>query len=1438
MIEHLSSLQTHKSMASDELLTPAGRPRRRTTLHVDYREKKETDIPLVRSRKKDIKKEGKRETKREVKREPKTKRTGYGASMRGKVKKRAAHARGTHARTGHSPSPPYISVDEMVPMNWQPPQPAFNYVPDLNGAVVQGNTLRFADGVEIHKGDCIYMICEPPTEPFYLAMVTGFVKTDRKHTRSTECRGRMGRHLGGGCAGSADGAGSSASANSAGAGAVEKISRASVAALPASDFMFEVLWFYRPHDIMRRSTDSRYVYASVHKDLCPVQSFRGFAQINHSSQIDDLRAYKQRSNTFYFEKLYDRYTMKTYDMIATKDMTNLPPNYYKALQKRFSFIFVENGHGAHLQAAPHNCERCRQWCPPAESICCFKCGKCYHLVCVEPPLTSRPKRGFAWYCASCSGSERAAHDEIDDTDAQPARSPSPSAQPSPPSTTASYHPPPTPLYEKLAAQFLAHDQCTLKQRRDMEEWPWRYLGVHARLEDALDPQDRPFPRASSRLGARYQCTGIPEWYGHRVVYYDDRAAAARARTRRRPVQKSRLSMKSRRARSHSPAPLKPEQEDPLARKKMPVPAQFASADPARYPGWLQPRPRGYIERGGKETATLMWEEGDEATEGSTDSTAFLTSCADRAAQLGIDAFRANFIDACLKCLLDCKYDPVAARSKVSQLTLADLKEPDFSAEEVHRFEESVRAHGGDLRAAQRAVKSQPITAIVRFYYLWKKTPSGRAIWDNYPQRPKNRFKYMKAIQLDLDDPADDARYSDSKIRACGAQFECAYCGTGHSRHWYRAPGVCLPKTAEQLCHGLCERCCRLWRRYSVVWCSPDAMAKRAAQKGGGWRARLEAALREDCDAILAARENYSRHPRRANAANLRLLREQKNTLEGDSRRRKRVEDGRGKTRKVKRVKREGSEASEESASDATETQVTNTESDTTVSTPTKNASAPEPASTPSGVPVSVTTPSAASRRRRKPRRKMPDDPLLAQMRSRYTSKFDVFDPFSGQPASELDIPQERSAMRDIGALWRSSVTSRRRAVRAAQGNRAGNRGASATPSHPLLFDPAVRPCCVCRKPGGLDETLICSNCGLNVHASCYGVQLPPGGLPRPPYTYRWHCDACSNDIHPLVSTHYTCSLCNACESNHDGAIHGSPDSAPDALKRTSAGLWCHVQCAAFCDGATFGDPRTLQPVYGARLASFRNISRRCALCGGYAGALISCRACGRAMHVTCCQDTPGFFLGFVLEPADAARCVTVVHNGAQGRPAPVALCADHFKGPARDSYQGQALYTMRAQVIPAQAESAHPIPLLQAFCALEKSGTDQPHGGILMHEVFAEMQAAGTSDAELSALPTNLNASQIDAHISPAQSSSAQSPRTHAHAHTCARCHTTESIRWHQSKNAYLCHSCHIITTAPQPPDVSRLNLPIDGTKFGIGSLNDRAGQQKRTRISIRDMLI
>lgn len=121
-------------------------------------------------------------------------------------------------------------------------------------------------------------------------------------------------------------------------------------------------WYYRPKDIGRKVNDTRQVFASMHSDISPLTSLRGLCQIKHKSEIENMDEYRRMQNCFWYEKLFDRYIHRYYEVIATKEVVNVPAKVKKVLDDRWKFILVEPGRGKELTRAKKSCKRCTEFC--------------------------------------------------------------------------------------------------------------------------------------------------------------------------------------------------------------------------------------------------------------------------------------------------------------------------------------------------------------------------------------------------------------------------------------------------------------------------------------------------------------------------------------------------------------------------------------------------------------------------------------------------------------------------------------------------------------------------------------------------------------------------------------------------------------------------------------------------------------------------------------------------------------------------------------------------------------------------------------------------------------------------------------------------------------------------------------------------------------------
>ncbi|CAP69373.1 uncharacterized protein PODANS_1_10370 [Podospora anserina S mat+] len=649
------------------------------------------------------------------------------------------------------------------------------------------------DGTVLQKEDHVYLVCEPPGEPYYIGRIMEFlhVKNDTS--------------------------------------------------LPID--AIRVNWYYRPKDIGRKVQDTRLVFATMHSDISPLTSLRGKCQIRHKAEIKDLAAYKRAPDCFWYEKLYDRYIQKNYEVIPTKQVINVPEHVKKVLDEHWKYVLTEQGRGKELTSAVKTCKRCVTYCANNDSVDCAVCQHTYHMNCVKPPLLKKPSRGFAWSCAACSraherrlegrntpgladGGRDGEDDELlDDEDeemggvdgVQTGRTSRTS-----PASDETRQPP------------------TAEQIYHASLWPYRYFGMHCKVEDALDLDDRIFPRASTRLGLKHQAVVGP-WPGRPVEYV-------------KPLEFKKSGKGSNKLTKEQQALLEAERIEKEKRPK-----------------WVQDTPPGYIERGGDETVTTLWKEpakvGKEMPDAAIDD--YMDTARSMAVSLGVPKQSTNLQDVARDLLFKFDFNAEKALRTLPKVPKEDFKEPDLTPAEQKKFEEGVAKYGSELHLVMKHVKTLKPATVVRYYYTWKKTDRGKQVWGNFSGRKgkKDAKKAEAAANKLADDVADvhdDSAFDTEKAKEKKRGFLCKFCGTKNSRQWRRAPAAAVSAVTEnggrgankdkkdQCIQALCRRCAELWRRYAIQWEDVEEVAKKVAQTGGrGWRKKVDEDLYKE---LLAAEE--------------------------------------------------------------------------------------------------------------------------------------------------------------------------------------------------------------------------------------------------------------------------------------------------------------------------------------------------------------------------------------------------------------------------------------------------------------------------------------------------------------------------------------------------------------------------------------------------------
>ncbi|KAL1603721.1 putative PHD type zinc finger protein with BAH domain-containing protein [Paraconiothyrium brasiliense] len=673
-----------------------------------------------------------------------------------------------------------------------------------SGARLKDGCLVADDGQTVAINDQVYLVCEPPGEPYYLCRVMEFIHTNNDPLQKVE--------------------------------------------------MLRVNWFYRPRDVQRYNNDTRLVYATMHSDLCPLTSLRGKCQILHRSEIDDLDDYRKTKDSFWFNQVFDRFIHRWYDVIPTSQVINVPDKVKKALDERWKYICLETSRVKELTSAVKSCKRCVGFCATNDSVECAVCRNTYHMNCVRPPLLKKPSRGFAWACGPCSraqekklearrtpllgsGGDEGEDEEMVEDEEEEANAETTAPSPNDSETQIDLHP------------------GTQAEIALAKMWPMRYLGIHCRVEDALQYDDRAiYPRASSRLGPRHQAN-VNVWHGRPVEL----------------VKPAEIKKRYVKAAGHK--------KDTKLSKETVAAIEADKAEKAKRPKWVMDEPPGYVRRGEdypnkdpKCTAEVVFKMpplGVHSTRGEDSSPSitpeqvetYMTRAKGFAkSHVGVEPFNTNFLTKCLALLTKHQYDVEAALKAVKKLDKRkDLKEPELTKEEEKKWNEGVSKYGSEIRSVRlHTSKTMHYGDAVRYYYMWKKTPKGKEIWGSYSNRKgkskKTESDPQSRLVDDIADDQDDSAFDHEKAVQRKRNFQCKFCNNRHSRQWRRAPGASPGqtvtadgRTSKDKANGyvvaLCQRCANLWRKYAVKWENTEEIARKVAQGGGkAWKRRFDEEL--------------------------------------------------------------------------------------------------------------------------------------------------------------------------------------------------------------------------------------------------------------------------------------------------------------------------------------------------------------------------------------------------------------------------------------------------------------------------------------------------------------------------------------------------------------------------------------------------------------------
>lgn len=459
------------------------------------------------------------------------------------------------------------------------------------------------------------------------------------------------------------------------------------------------------------------------------------------------------------------------------------------------------------------------------------------MNCVRPPLLKKPSRGFAWSCAACS---RAQERKLEARNTPNTAEPHPEVDEEEPidDDDDDAHAIGTDRTTPSGEDDVRH-QGTAEQIYQASLWPWRYLGMHCKPEDALDYDDRIYPRASTRIGPRHQAN-VGAWPGRPVQY------------------------------------VKPPESKKGGKREAKLSKEAQDAEKAlrgKRPKWIQDQPSGYIARGEDHedddpnaTSTLLWKPPPDAAAVGDAVSDYMSKAQGMAKKLALPERSTNLQDVALETLYRYGYDYADALKSLPTLDREMFSEPNPSPAEQKRFEEAVAKYGSELHLVRKHVKSMTPGEVVRYYYTWKKTERGQQVWGGFAGRKgKKQAKRAEAaatkVADDVADNDDDSAFDTAKAAEKKRSFICQFCSTTSSRQWRRAPNatpgvVNEPGTKTsgkdkggQYLVALCRRCAELWRRYGIRFEEMEEVAKKVAQSGGrAWKRKQDEELLKELQA--------------------------------------------------------------------------------------------------------------------------------------------------------------------------------------------------------------------------------------------------------------------------------------------------------------------------------------------------------------------------------------------------------------------------------------------------------------------------------------------------------------------------------------------------------------------------------------------------------------
>ena len=512
-------------------------------------------------------------------------------------------------------------------------------------------------------------------------------------------------------------------------------------------------------------------------------------------------------------------------------------NVLEHLRTHYEFICTEVGTANDLCDATRSCAACHAFAARDDSVTCSTCSQSWHLGCLDPPLPRKPALGWRWNCIRCNMA--AAEDDSDleldvEDDADGAIGGAGGARKPTRAETAAAK---RKAREEAAAAAAAasngaggdggqmklvggskrkgkhraavHTEGELDSTkwREKDSWPYRYFGQHVHYESITDPHDPIYPRASTRIGTRYQALQIP-------------GEPEETHVKKKPPPPKKSTSKSAKAAAEQQA-----EEEALER-----------------------------ERGGDDTVDVYWVPPDvksgqmptAAKKQYTDAEMDAYLGAARCSPAYLARPSVDILDHALQ-ILRASPSLQSATSKLSRLTQEGMASrfpglAVWTPSEVREYEVVLDALEDELGEFKEGIPSKTTPQIVHYFY--RETYPSRQLLNADDASAKDKYGTVEPSGLEGEAEHDAHGHDNGRVTASNGHGDgsagestdeeesslagspppmtdgrrkvvrrmCAVCHVEHAELWYKCPdGVGEPTAGVRHAKVMCPSCAVQWR---------------------------------------------------------------------------------------------------------------------------------------------------------------------------------------------------------------------------------------------------------------------------------------------------------------------------------------------------------------------------------------------------------------------------------------------------------------------------------------------------------------------------------------------------------------------------------------------------------------------------------------------------